>query len=250
MRRSVSELRDFYAGPLGEVVRRMVARRVAEAWRGARGCDVLGLGYATPWLDELGEARRTVAAMPQAQGVEDWPTAGRNRALLVTDSRLPFAAASFDRVLLVHALEEADDARALLGEVGRVLAPSGRLVVVAAARAGLWSRAERTPFGHGRPYTRSQLEALVRAAELEPAAWSQAVYLPPWSRLVPFADSFEQAGATLLPGVAGLILLEAVKRVPAVVAPGAVVAAERRRRARLAVQPAGRIPLHRRPPWR
>ena len=37
-------------------------------------------------------------------------------------------------------------------------------------RLGLWSDAENTPFGHGRPYTRGQLEQLVREADFEPIA--------------------------------------------------------------------------------
>ena len=49
-----------------------------------------------------------------------------------------------------------------------MLAPSGRVIIVAAARMGLWADAEKTPFGHGRPFTRGQLESLVREAELEP----------------------------------------------------------------------------------
>ena len=96
-----------------------------------------------------------------------------------------------------------------------MLAPSGRVIVVAAARRGLWSNAERTPFGHGRPFTRRQLEELVREAELEPVAWSRALYAPPW-RTAGWAEGFEQAGARLWPALAGLILLEAVKQTFAV----------------------------------
>lgn len=216
MRRDVLDLREFYAQPLGAVVRDAVGRKVAEAWGAAAGLDVLGLGYATPFLDRFPSARRTVAAMPAAQGVESWPAQGRNRAALVDEAALPFPNALFDRVLIVHGLEETDEPAALLGEVGRVMAPSGRMVVAAAARGGLWSRAERTPFGAGRPFTRRQLEELVREADLEPVAWNQALYVPPWRLFTGWAESFEQVGSRVWPGVAGVILLEAVKRTFAV----------------------------------
>lgn len=212
MRRDVLELREFYGLPLGRAVREALSRKTAEAWGDAAGLDVLGLGYATPFLERFTAARRVVVAMPAQQGVEAWPADGRNRACLVDETALPFPNALFDRVLVVHGLEEAEDAGAVLREVGRVLAPSGRLIVAAAARSGLWSHAERTPFGHGRPFTRGQLEALVREAELEPVAWSQALYVPPWRPLVGWAEQFEQAGSRLWPAAAGLILLEAVKR--------------------------------------
>lgn len=216
MRRDVLELRQFYAQPLGKAARELLSRKVGEVWGDAGGMDVLGLGYATPFLDRFAAARRLVAAMPAAQGVEAWPARGRNRACLVDEFALPFATALFDRILIVHGLEESDDAGALLREAGRVLAASGRVIVIAAARGGLWSHAERTPFGHGRPFTRAQLEQLVREAELEPVAWSQALYVPPWANFASWAEGFEQVGSKVWPGSAGLILLEAVKRTYAV----------------------------------
>ncbi|HWE47251.1 MAG TPA: methyltransferase domain-containing protein [Caulobacteraceae bacterium] len=212
MRRDVLELREFYAQPLGRAVRDLLSRKVGEKWGDAAGLDVLGLGYATPFLDRFAAARRVVAAMPAAQGVETWPSGARNRACLVEDAALPFQNALFDRILIVHGLEESETSAALLCEAGRVLAPSGRIIVIAAARGGLWSHAVKTPFGHGRPFTRGQLETLVREADLEPVAWSQALYVPPWTPLMRWADGFEQVGSRVWPGSAGLVLLEAVKR--------------------------------------
>src|SRR5690606_41937945 len=63
-----------------------------------------------------------------------------------------------------------------------------------------------TPFGHGRPFTRRQLEDLVRGAELEPLAWSQALYLPPWPLLAGAAEGVEAVASRVLPGAAGVIL--------------------------------------------
>lgn len=213
MRRDVLDLREFYGTRLGLAAREMVARKVWEAWEAARGLDVLGLGYATPYLEMWRTtARRTVAAMPAQQGVEVWPADGRRAACLVDEAATPFANALFDRVLMIHALEECDDPEALLREVWRVLAPSGRVIVVAAARHGLWSRTEATPFGHGRPFSKRQLETLVRGAELEPTAWSRALYAPPAKLFMPWAEVWEQTGSRLWPPFSGLIMLEAVKQ--------------------------------------
>nr|WP_314433280.1 methyltransferase domain-containing protein [uncultured Brevundimonas sp.] len=240
MRRSIDELRTFYGEPTGALVRRLLARRLNDAWGEAADCDVLGLGYPTPWLDAFIGARRVVAAMPGGQGVEQWPTVGRNRTLLVDDRRLPFAAGSFDRILLIHALEEAEDPAALLTEVVRALAPAGRIILVAAARGGLWARAENTPFGHGRPFTRRQLERLVREAGLEPSAWSQTLYVPPWTPLLPLADGLEQIGRHVAPGTAGLILLEASRQTYARIRPSGH--AQRVRNPTLTPQPIARAP--------
>ena len=217
MRRDVIQLREFYATPLGGVVRSMVSRKLIEAWGDASTLDVLGLGYPTPYLERFrARSRRTVTAMPAAQGVEVWPAAGRTLACLADECALPFAHALFDRILLIHALEEADDPLAVLREIWRVLAPSGRVIVVVANRRGVWSNAESTPFGHGRPFTRTQLESLLREAELEPTAWSRALFGPPLQWTSRWADGLEAVGARLWPGLSGLIMLEAVKQTFAV----------------------------------
>ncbi len=217
MRRSVEELSAFYATPLGRAARDMVGRKLVEGWEDVHALDVLGLGYATPYLDLFHpRARRTVTAMPKAQGVAAWGPGGRNLACLTDEGGLPFPNALFDRVLLIHALEESDDPAALMIEARRVLAPSGRLIVVAASRRGWWSRAESTPFGYGRPFSRSQLEEMVNIAGLEPAAWSRALYAPPHPVFAPYAELCEQLGSKLLPPFSGVIMLEAVKQTFAV----------------------------------
>jgi SAM-dependent methyltransferase len=217
MRRDVLDLREFYAGALGAAAREMVRRKVVEAWGSLAGLDVLALGYATPFFDSLAAgARRVVAAMPAAQGVEAWPLGAPNAAVLVDETALPFPNAFFERVLAVHALEEADSPLAVMAEIARVLAPSGRVIVVAVGRHGLWANAESSPFGHGRPFSRRQLEALVREADLEPAGWTRALYAPPLGWAARWAEGFEQAGAWLWPPMAGLILMEATKQTLAV----------------------------------
>jgi SAM-dependent methyltransferase len=247
MRRDVLDLRQFYAAPLGRAAREMVSRKLIETWGDTHGQDVLGIGYATPFLGSLQtKARRVVAAMPAQQGVEVWPGGAPNLTCLSGEDSLPFRNALFDRILAVHALEESPDPLALLRETWRVLAPSGRLVVVVAARNGLWSTAEQTPFGHGRPYTRSQLAELLREAELEPSGWTRALYVPPAPWLCNWAEAFEQAGSRIWPGFAGLVLMEAVKQTYAVKPRG------HRARNRIAQPvlnplPAGRMPVSRAP---
>ena len=217
MRRDVLDLRAFYATALGAAVRGLVMRKVVEAWGDARGLDVLGLGYSTPYLTPfLPNARRAVAAMPGAQGVEPWPAGEANHACLADDTALPFANALFDRVLVIHGLEEAEDPTAYMAEVRRVMSPAGRVIVAAASRRGFWARSDATPFGYGRPFSRTQLEEVVVDAGLEPTAWSRALSLPPLPILAPHAEAFEQVGSRLFAPISGLILLEAVKQTYAI----------------------------------
>jgi len=219
MRTDALEIDRFYRTRRGQAAKEMTLRRLKALWGEAKGLDMLGYGFAGPYLAPWGEtARRTVAYMPAAQGAVPWPDREHGRTALGDEARLPFPEALFDRVILVHALEEAEDLRRLLREIWRVLAPEGRIAVVAAHRAGLWSRADSTPFGHGRPFSRTQLTTFLTDALFEPTAWSRALYTPPWRFTCGerTADGFEAVGEKLFPAFGGLILAEAVKHVGAV----------------------------------
>lgn len=212
LRRSVEDLNRFYATPEGQVAQRLVSARLKDQWSDVRGLDVLGIGYGTPYLDLFNEARRVLSAMPAAQGAEIWPTDRKVRATLVEEEALPFPSSLFDRILMVHALEESPSPQNLLLEASRLLSPNGKLIMVVAARGGLWAHAEKTPFGYGQPYSRGQLENAVREAELEPMAWSYALYAPPLRSLVRWANTIETVVPHIWPLTGGLILMEAGRR--------------------------------------
>ena len=213
MRVDVLALQRFYASSLGEAARRAAARRLATLWPSADGLDVLGVGYPSPYLDRFrGSARRVVTMMPAAQGAEPWPAGALVATALSEEARLPFMDAIFDRVLMVHGLEECDAVPAMLREVWRVMAPEGRLVVIAANRWSLWAQSDISPFGYGRPYSRTQLAALLSDSMFEPVVSARALYVPPWRWAAGAADAFERVGELVWPAQGGLVLMETVKR--------------------------------------
>jgi SAM-dependent methyltransferase len=231
MYRDVVDLREFYQSSLGQVALRQVRRRIREFWPDLTGQSVLGIGYATPYLKPfIGEAARVTAVMPAAQGVVFWPADGKGLVTLAEESSLPFDDLSFDRVIIVHALEGTEHTRQMLREVWRVLAGGGRLLIVAANRSGLWSRTERTPFGHGSPYSTSQLNLMLRDNLFVPERSARALYVPPvGSRfLLSTAPAWERLGDRWFSTFAGVNLVEATKQIYA--ASGPVVAAPSRRR--------------------
>jgi SAM-dependent methyltransferase len=212
----VIDLRDFYSQRLGIVARRLINRGIRERWPSAQGQRVLGLGYPTPYLGLFREdSERCIAFMPAAQGVLKWPSERPTLATLVDEFSLPLPDAAVDRILLVHALEMSDDPEGLLREVWRVLAPSGRMVAVIPNRRGVWTRTDATPFGHGRPYSRSQITQLLRQAWFTPTAWGEALFVPPvaggW--FLRSAMAWERAGAALSLPFAGVHIVEATKQV-------------------------------------
>ena len=211
----VVDLRDFYASSLGTAAQRIIGRRIRDIWPNTKGTNVLGLGYATPFLNLFrAEASRVVAAMPARQGVLHWPLEGKGLTTLCHERELPLDDLSMDRVLLVHALESTEQIRPLLRDVWRVMSGSGRLLVVVPNRRGLWSRFERTPYGHGQPYSPFQISRLLRENLFTPLQSYSALYIPPvHSRMIlAAAPAWEKIGEKVFSTFSGVVLVEASKQ--------------------------------------
>jgi hypothetical protein len=82
-------------------------------------------------------------------------------------------------------------------------------------RRGVWTRTDNTPFGHGRPYSRSQITQLLRQTWFTPTAWGEALFMPPvhggW--FLRSAMAWERVGAALSLPFAGVHIVEATKQV-------------------------------------
>ncbi|NIJ41418.1 SAM-dependent methyltransferase [Parvibaculum indicum] len=216
MHMDVIDLRDFYGRPLGAVARTLITRRIGEIWPDVRGLNVAGLGFATPYLSPFqGQAQRVIGLMPAQQGVLAWPPNGKYLTCLVDETEIPLPDESMDRILLVHGLEGSEAVRSMMRQIWRVLAPGGRLLVVAPNRRGLWSRREGTPFGIGQPFSRSQLTQLMRENMFSPTRWETALYVPPvqWRPFLQSAGVWEQVGHTLWTRFSGVIMVEAGKQI-------------------------------------
>lgn len=214
MNLDVATLRDFYAAPLGRIARRLLARRIRALWPAVSGQTVASLGFGTPFLGAYrGDAECLAAFMPASQGALIWPAASPVLSSLVEDHCLPVRDNAIDRLLVIHGLELAERERPLLRELWRVLSPEGRLILVVPNRRGLWAHVDTTPFGHGRPYSRPQLDALLSDSLLTPLTWSTALHLPPFDRtiLIRSANAWERAGSRTFPGLGGVLVVEARK---------------------------------------
>jgi SAM-dependent methyltransferase len=212
----VADLQEFYATRLGLATGLLLQRKVRGIWPEVKGLRVLGLGFCSPFLGSfLDEAERVVSLMPAPQGVTRWPRGRANRVALTEEARLPVPDAMFDRVILAHALENSEQIRPMMREIWRVMAPEGRLLLIVPNRRGLWTRSDRTPFGWGHPYSRGQLRRFLNESLLTPTDWRRSLYLPPLrSRLgIQALAGMERAGDAWLGRFAGIIMVEAEKRV-------------------------------------
>jgi len=215
MNSDIVALRCFYGSVLGHLAERSITMALSSVWSKLSKERLVGLGYSLPWLERFGtDADRVFAFMPATQGAVVWPTGGPSATALVFDEELPLVDASIDRMLVVHALEHAENPRETLKEIWRVLSPAGRVVIVVPNRRGVWARFEHTPFGTGRPFSRGQLTELLREANFTPSAWADALLFPPSKRrfMLRLHAVLERAGRRFWPIFSGVIVVEAQKR--------------------------------------
>ncbi len=219
MYRDIAEIRQFYQSPLGRFVVSALDKKIRFFWPDLKTDTRLlaGVGYAFPFLNDAPDSKH-IAVMAAGLGAQRWPAddgdaTRAGRVVVADDHVLPFAEQSIDRLLLVHAVENADYLRELMAEAWRVLKPNGRMLLVVPSRAGLWSHVDKTPFGHGRPYSMKQMRNLLRAADFVVERHTRALYAPPSHNrlLIRLAPMLDIAGEMLLPKFGGVVLVEASK---------------------------------------
>ncbi len=222
MYQDVTELRKFYASPLGKITARLIRKQIRILWPSVKNMGILGLGYAPPFLKSLSEeADRSVAVMPSLQGVIRWPRHKNsddysgNVAVLARETDLPIKEASMDRVIIVHCLEHTDHSKQMLREVWRTLAPGGRVLIIVPSRLGPWCRSEATPFGHGKPFSTGQIKELLSKNMLSPTRWTSALFLPPFKSrtMLTALASLERTGQRWWNHFAGVLVIEAEKQI-------------------------------------
>jgi SAM-dependent methyltransferase len=205
---------SFYGSACGSLACRLLREQLLEIWPDLSRQSILGLGFAAPYLRAWrGQAERCIAAVPAQVGIARWPLVSANLACTVEEAALPFPDLCFDRILLVHGLEAAENARGLLREVWRVLKDDGRLLVVAPNRVGLWAHVESTPFGHGQPYSPGQIGRLLAANLFRVERREFALYVPPTRLrlLLRTARLWERSGRRYAQHLGGVTVTEAVK---------------------------------------
>lgn len=212
----VVDLREFYAGALGQSVQTRINRVLAPRLHPHAGQTVLGLGFAHPYLEGLATPDlATLSFMLARQGVIHWPADQAVRAALVDECDLPLLESVADHVVVAHGLELSDDPLEMLKEIWRVMAPQGTLHLIVPNRRGFWSASDKSPFGNGQPFSRTQIANLLKDARFS-VTWSkEALVMPPFtaSAFLKLAPAFERFGARALGRYSGVLLVEAMKQV-------------------------------------
>ena len=154
------DLKDFYACPLGLVVRKLLGAAHQGALRRPQDPAAPSGSASPPPISPCSGARPSLcgALMPArarrhclaGEGPVFERAGRRDRAAADRRERRPASCSCI-------CWNGRRNPRELLREMWRVLAPNGRLLIVVPNRRGLWARVDTTPFGYGSPFSRSQL---------------------------------------------------------------------------------------------
>ena len=219
MHLDVIEIRNFYQGRLGQLVREQISLEIQRVWSDENTgsmdkLSIAGIGYAVPYLEDFLKKAKSVSAFcPAGQGAIVWPSEGARRSVLVHDDMFPVEDDCFDRIIAVHGLEFIADAKAHLDEVWRVLKPQGRFLIIVPNRRGLWARVDTTPFGNGQPYSRGQLHELLCGARFSPHGVHPLIHFAPFDTAfrITANSAIERIGSKVWPHFSGALMIEAVK---------------------------------------
>ncbi|NHN85364.1 methyltransferase domain-containing protein [Acetobacter musti] len=206
----------FYASPAGERTVRLLGHHLIRRWQDMRGQRLLGLGFAAPYLSFWDEqAALTIAARLDTGTSFEAGQEYYRRECVVSGRQFPFDDLSFDRVLMIHALETSHACQELLRAVWRVLRDDGRLLLVVPNRRGLWSLSDTTPFGQGTPFSQRQIRLRLEEAMFHVENSETGLYLPPFRRPSGrrTGEMIEKAGRSVLPALGGVVIIEAVKNI-------------------------------------
>lgn len=213
----VIDLKLFYTSPLGKMAEAVIARCVASVWPPANGECVLGIGFTQPYLESYrASAERIMALMPAAQGALHWPLdEPYNLTFLADEGDIPLPDESVSRVLVMHALENTEQRTHMMREIWRVLAPNGRVLVIAPNRRGVWARMPASPFAHGSPFTASQLRTVLRENRFTPYDARYMLFTPPTANelLLKSSRFFEFIGQQCFTVFSGVIAMEGEKQI-------------------------------------
>src|SRR4051812_46292314 len=143
---------EFYRTARGAVTARVLRTRIASLWPDMGGQSVLGIGYTAPYLRTWdGSAYRRIALTPAQIGTIRWPPDAPNLSCTAEEDALPFPDLVFDRILIVHGLEVAENGRRMLRKAWRVVYGGGMRLFVLSLRSGRRAYFETFPFRQTHP---------------------------------------------------------------------------------------------------
>lgn len=216
------------SSPLGAITERLEVQLVFELAGALEGKQVLdvGTGDGTYALEAARRGAKVTGIDLDPAMLAAARVRARSAGVAITfheasAETLPFDDGSFDVVFAVTVLCFVSDADAAAREMTRVLAPGGRLVLGELGRFSAFALERRlrgwlgaSSWERARFWSRSELEALVRAAGLDAVETRGAIFYPPSDRAARIAGPLDPLLTRLGAKGAAFLAQRADKTVP------------------------------------
>ncbi|MBN8648286.1 MAG: methyltransferase domain-containing protein [Caulobacterales bacterium] len=221
MRVSIKDFAKFYQSDLGKMVAELICEYTKACWidkpqKDLSNEDILGYGFSPPIISRLEiNSTRKINYVLQNEITEDALHLAENNWVIGEETRTPFQDGQFEKILCLSGLEESENPVRTLRELWRILSPEGSLILIVPNRRGVWARFDNSPFGQGRPFSRTQLLNLISESLFEVEIARRILYAPPINHSIinKTCMNFEKMGEALWPTFGGLLFFELKKRV-------------------------------------
>ena len=207
----ISKLKKFYSQRLGRYCAKSINNQLIEFLTNSKNLKILGVGYTFPFLkNHISQINSILFFMPH-----EYKGYIQNISSLVDINNLPIQDLYFDRIIVAHTLEYSQNIEKFLYEIWRILNGEGEALFIIPNRIGFWARDENNPFGHGQPYSKTQLLNLLRDNNFEIKRVKYALYAPPThnSFILKHFNRIEKFFKSWLLGFGGVIIVEAKKQI-------------------------------------
>ena len=211
----VAHLDSFYHRKIGHVVAYFLRKQIQPYLKLEAKRQRLGFGYPFMCLPQ----DCPPVLIPSEMGALCYGAADDVKTASIASDAWPIASEAIEQLLICHGLEYCYDAAACLAEANRVLTSAGELCLIVPNRRSLWVRDDRTPLGHGRPFSKGQITKLLIKSGFEIHEVRRALFVPPKLINMPFrlARAIDRAGQYLWALFGGVIIIRASKRRYAVI---------------------------------
>ncbi|MFA5040917.1 MAG: hypothetical protein WC464_04705 [Bdellovibrionales bacterium] len=197
-----ADSRDFYQSPIGRRTLDVLRARVREMAPAFADERVLPLGSASLLLD----SPSFVSGRLTSERDENFSCLVDSKNKLLPDGDI-------DRIVVLHAVAEAEDMTLLLREAWRVLKGEGRLLLIVPRLGSAWAQNPDTPFGKEKAYSAAQIKKALTRQGFFVARLKRALYAPPDCSDTFFSLSQKMESALPCPFGGGVFLIAARKRI-------------------------------------
>ena len=177
----IARLDQFYHSEMGHLVSYFLRKQVQPQLRLDSAIDRLGFGYPFMLLPKM----TLPVLVPSEMGALAYGPPDGVMTASIHSHAWPIATDSVNQIIIAHGLEYCHDGEACLSEANRVLASAGEIVLIVPNRRSLWVRDERTPLGHGRPFSKSQITKLLTKTGFTITNVGRALFTPPFAMHAP-----------------------------------------------------------------